>query len=155
MMKTNNRKYNINNLDELRATMNGIRAQNRIQGNALVIDGKKYLTQFSPGNLIKKYATPSNFFKADEQLNISGKVMSLALPLLMNNTIFRGSGFITKALVGLASGKVGQSLDAEKVTGMFNKVKSWFKGPKKKQKLLKAPQNADYGIPPAPINIIK
>jgi hypothetical protein len=147
-MKTTNRKYNINNLEELHAMVYSIKAQNKIQGEALVSDGKKYLTQFSPANLIKKYATPSNFFKADEQLNISSKVMSLALPLLMNNTLFRGSGFITKALVGLASGKVGQSLDAEHLTGIFHKVKAWFKGPKKKQKLITAPQHVDYGIPP-------
>jgi len=146
MMKT--KKYNINSLDELHATMNSMKIQNKIQGDALIEDGKVYLKQYSPANLIKKYATPSNIFKADEQLNISGKVMSLALPLLMNNTIFRGSGFITKALVGLASGKVGQSLDAQHLTGMFNKVKSWFSKPKKKQKLIQAPRPIDYVVPP-------
>ncbi|RZL18816.1 MAG: hypothetical protein EOO89_05150 [Pedobacter sp.] len=143
------RKYNINNIEELHAKVHSLKAQNKIQGEALVVDAKQYLQQYSPGNLIKKYATPSNFLKADEQLNISGKVMSLALPLLMNNTIFRGSGFITKALVGLASGKVGQSLDAEHLTGLFTKVKSWFGGKKKKQKLIQAPRSVDYGIPPS------
>jgi hypothetical protein len=143
------KKYNINNIEELHAKVYSLKVQNKIQGEALVVDTKQYLQQFSPGNLIKKYATPSNFLKADEQLNISSKVMSLALPLLMNNTIFRGSGFITKALVGLASGKVGQSLDAEHLTGIFTKVKSWFGGKKKKQKLIQAPRSVDYGIPPS------
>jgi hypothetical protein len=147
-MNTKNRKYNINNLEELQATVSSLKIQNKIQGRQLVGDTKQYLQQYSPANLIKKYATPSNFKKADEQLNISGKVMSLALPLLMNNTIFRGSGFITKAIVGLASGKVGLSLDAEHLTGIFSKVKSWFGGSKKKQKLIQAPRHVDYGIPP-------
>lgn len=142
------KKYNINNIEELHAKLHSLKAQNKIQGEVFVVDAKQYLQQYTPGNLIKKYATPSNFLKADEQLNISSKVMSLALPLLMNNTIFRGSGFITKALVGLASGKVGQSLDAEHLAGMFNKVKSWFGGKKKKQKLIQAPRSVDYGIPP-------
>ncbi|MEJ7556928.1 MAG: hypothetical protein WKF66_01390 [Pedobacter sp.] len=147
-MKTINKKYNISNLDELRAEMGSLQIRQQIQGEELVGDAKIYLQQYKPANLIKKYATPSNFKKADEQLNISGKVMSLALPLLMNSTIFRGSGFITKALVGLASGKVGQSLDAEHLTGMFHKVKSWFGGSKKKQKLIQAPRPIDYSIPP-------
>lgn len=146
------KKYNISNLDELHATVNSLKIRNDIQGKALVSDAKVYLQQFTPGNLIKKYATPSNLFKADEQLNISSKIMSMALPLLMNNTIFRGSGFITKALVGLASGKVGQSLDAENLSGIFGKVKSWFSRPKKKQKLIQAPRQVDYGIPPDSIN---
>jgi hypothetical protein len=142
-----NKKYNINNLDELQAMLSLLKVQNNVQGEALASDAKHYLQQYTPGNLIKKYATPSNFLKADEQLNISSKVMSLALPLLMNNTLFRGSGFITKALVGLASGKVGQSLDAEHLTGIFNKVKSWFGKPKKKQKLIQAPRSLDPVIP--------
>ncbi|MBC7565438.1 MAG: hypothetical protein H7223_00560 [Pedobacter sp.] len=145
-MTTNNKKYNISSLDELHFMINSLKAQDKMQGEALLSDGKVYLQQFSPANLIKKYVTPSNFLKADEQLNISGKVMSMVLPLLMNNTIFRGSGFITKAIVGLASGKVGQSLDVEHLSGLFNKVKSWFGGTKKKQ--IQVPQHVDYGIPP-------
>ena len=145
-MKTKNKKYNIRNLDELHAMVCSLKAQNDIQGEALVKDAKNYLQQFTIGNMIKKYATPSAFLKADEKLNISSKVMSLVLPLLMNSTIFRGSGFITKALVGLASGKVGKSLDAEHLSGMFNAVKSWFTGSKKKT--VKNPGYVDYGIPP-------
>ena len=147
-METKNRKYNIKNLEELQSTMSSLNVQQKMQGQELVVDAKHYLQQYSPGNLLKKYATPSNFKKADEELNISGKVMSLVLPLLMNNTIFRGSGFITKAIVGLASGKVGLSLDTEHLTGIFSKVKSWFGGSKKKQKLIQAPRHVDYGIPP-------
>ena len=147
-MKTKNKKYNISNLDELHAMVHSLKIQNKIQGQVLVSDTKGYLKQFTPGNLIKKYATPSAFLKVDEQLNISSKVMSLVLPLLMNNTLFRGSGFITKALVGLASGKVGQSLDAEHLSGMFNKVKSWFGGSKKKVKDIRIAGHVDYGIPP-------
>ena len=147
-MKTKNKKYNINNIDELHAMVHSLKMQNKIQGEVLVSDAKVYIKQFTPGNLIKRYATPSAFLKVDEQLNISSKIMSLALPLLMNNTLFRGSGFITKALVGLASGKVGQSLDGEHLSGIFNKVKSWFGGAKKKEKEVKVTGHVDYGIPP-------
>ncbi|RZK77992.1 MAG: hypothetical protein EOO92_11960 [Pedobacter sp.] len=144
-MKTKNKKYNIRNLDELHATVCSLKAQNDIQGEALIKDAKNYIQQFTIGNIIKKYATPSAFLKVDEKLNISSSVMSLILPLVMNSTVFRGSGLITKALVGLASGKVGKSLDGAHLSGMFNVVKSWFSGAKKKPKEV---GYVDYGIPP-------
>jgi hypothetical protein len=72
--------------------------------------------------------------------------MSLILPLVMNSTFFKGSGLVTKALVGLASGKVGKSLDAEHLSAIFNSVKSWFSKTKKNKET--DPAYVDYGIPP-------
>lgn len=140
------RKYDIRNLNQLHEAVCSLKAQNDIQGQALVKDAKNYIQQFTIGNIIKKYATPSTFLKADEKLNITSSVMSLVLPLLMNNTVFRGSGIVTKAIVGLASGKLGKSLGAEHLSGMFNSVKSWFAGSKKKKPA--EPGAVDYGIPP-------
>ncbi|TKC05294.1 hypothetical protein FA047_14680 [Pedobacter frigoris] len=141
-----NKRYNIKNLEELHARVCSLKAENELQGAALVKDTKAYLKQFTFGSLIKKYATPSAFLKIDDKLNISSSVMSLALPLLMNSTLFRGSGIITKALVGLASGKVGKALDGEHLSAIFNSVKSWFGKGKKKQE--KGEGYVDYGIPP-------
>ena len=65
--------------------------------------------------------------------------------MILNSTVFRGSGLITKALGALVSGKVGKSLDAESLSGIFNGVKSLFttkKRDKEKEKFV------DYGIPP-------
>lgn len=139
------KRYNINNLEELHAMVNSLKVQHTLQGEALVNDGKAYLKQFTIGGIIKKYATPSAFLKIDDKLNISSSVMSLVLPFIMNSTIFRGSGLITKALVGLASGKVGKTLDAEHLSAIFNSVKSWFSGKKKKDQVA---STIDYGIPP-------
>lgn len=141
------RRYNINNLEELHAMVNSLKAEHNQQGKDLLKDGKTYLKQFTIGGLIKKYATPSAFLKVDDKLNISSSVMSLVLPFIMNSTIFRGSGLITKALVGLASGKVGKTLDAEHLSAIFNSVKSWFGGGKKKESKAKV-KDIDYGIPP-------
>ncbi len=140
------RKYNINNLEELHAMVHSLKIESDLQAQALVADGKVYLKQFTIGSLIKKYATPSAFLKVDDKLNISSSVMSLVLPMIMNSTLFRGSGIITKALVGLASGKVGKTLDAEHLSAIFNSVKSWFGGSKKKKE--KPVGYIDYGIPP-------
>lgn len=111
----------------------------------LKADSKTYIQQFSIFNIIKKYATPNGFLKLDEKTNISSKVMSVVLPMLLNSTVFRGSGVITKALGALVSGKVGKSLDAESLSGIFNYVKSLFAGKNKDKEKTKF---VDYGIPP-------
>lgn len=141
-----NRKYNINNLEELHAMVCSLKDQNTMQGQALLKDTKVYLKQFTPGGLIKRFATPSSLLKVDDKFNISSTVMSLVLPLLLNSTIFKGSGIITKALVGLTSGKMGKALDGEHLSAIFNSVKSLFGGSKKKK--VSNAAYVDYGIPP-------
>lgn len=144
-MKTS-RRYNINNLDELHAMVCSLKNEHELKGELLLQDTKSYLKQFTIGSLIKRYATPSALLKVDDKLNLSGSIMSMVLPFLMNSTLFRGSGFITKTLVGLASNKVGKTLDAEHLSAIFNSIKSLFKGSKKN--IDATPQHVDYGIPP-------
>jgi hypothetical protein len=143
---TKSKKYNINNLEELHAMVCSLKDEHTVQGEILLSDTKIYFKQFTIGGLIKKYATPSELFKVDDKFNISSTVMSWVLPLLMNSTLFKGSGILTKAVVGLASGKVGKTLDAEHLSAIFNSVKSWFGGAKKKKE--KGAEYFDYGIPP-------
>ena len=140
------RRYNINNLEELHAMVCSLKAEHELKGDLLLKDTRGYFKQFTLGGLIKKYATPSAFRKMDDKLNLSSSVMSMVLPFLVNSTLFRGSGFLTKTLVGLASNKVGKTLDAEHLSAIFNSVKSWFSGSRKKVE--KTPQYVDYGIPP-------
>ena len=142
-MRTSN---NIRTLAELHGEIQRLKADYHHREEQLKLDSKAYIKQFSLGNLIKKYATPSGFLKLDEKTNISSKIMSIVLPMLMNSTIFRGSGLITKALGALVSGKVGKSLDAESLSGIFNMAKSLFTGKKPKSKEQVA--FVDYGIPP-------
>jgi hypothetical protein len=143
-MKTMSRKYNINNLHDLNVKILSLKVDYKVKEEMLKTDAQSYLKQFTIGNLIKKYATPSTFMKADDKLNISSKIMSFVLPIVMNSTIFRGSGFITKTLVGLATNKVGKTLDAEHLSSMFNTVKGLFT----KKKKVVTPAFKDYGIPP-------
>jgi len=140
------RKYNIDNLDQLCAEVRSLKANYNLQGELIKSDVKVYAKQLTPSNLIKRFVTPTNLFKADDKLNISSKLMSMVLPFVLNSTLFRGSGFITKALVGMATSKVGKTLDAEHLTSMFSTVKSFFGGVKKKK--AKATGYIDYGIPP-------
>lgn len=138
------KKYNVNNLQELNAKLISLKVDYKMQEAALKGDVQVYVKQFTPAALIKKYATPSLLFKADDKLNISSKLMSMVLPLVINSTLFRGSGFLTKSIVGLATSKVGKTLDAEHIAGLFNMVKGFFK----KKKKAASPAFLDYGIPP-------
>ena len=135
---------NIRNLEDLQAKKLELKVEYTLKQNMLKADTKTYFHQFTLGALIKRYATPSNLFKVDDKLNLSGTAMSLLLPMFMNKTLFRGAGFLTKAAVGLVSGKVGKSLDAEHISAIFNSVKGFFskKTEKKNKKFV------DYGIPP-------
>ena len=140
-MKTNK---NIQTLDELNAEVHLLKADYKQRGVMLKHDTRVYIKQFSLGSVIKYYATPSGFLKFDEKTNISSKILSIALPMLLNSTLFRGSGLITKSLAALVSGKVGKSLDAESLSGIFNVVKSLFAKKDKKKEVA----FVDYGIPP-------
>lgn len=142
-MKRNN---NIRDLNDLQAEIKRLKADYKHRGKMLSHDSKAYVAQFSIGGLIKKYATPSGFLKLDEKTHLSSKIMSVVLPMLMNSTFFKGSGIVTKALAALVSGKVGKSLDAESMSGIFNMVKSLFT--KKKKDKDKEIAFVDYGIPP-------
>lgn len=134
----------IENLDQLRLEIARVKADYQFQEIHLKNDAKAYIKQFSPMNLIKKIFKPDRLQAIDGQTNISGSIMSVVLPFLMNKTLFRGSGFITKAVGALISGKIGKSLDADHLMSAFNSVKSIFTS-KKKDKVAKF---ADYGIPP-------
>lgn len=138
--------YAINNLHDLQVRMISLKVDYKMKEVALKEDVVVYAKQFTPGHLFKKYFTSSSLLKTDDKLNLTSKVMSMALPLLMNSTIFRGSGFLTKTLVGLATSKVGKSLDASSLTSIFNSVKGLFGSGKKKEKASAA--YVDYGIPP-------
>jgi hypothetical protein len=141
------KKYSdINNISDLNRHMAVLKTDYTVREQLLKRDAKNYVKQFTPMNLIKKYLTPSTLLKADDKLNISSKVISWVLPLLMNSTIFRGSGLLTKALVGIASNKIGKKVDADSIVSLVDTVKSWFSAPKLKRK--SEPAYVDYGIPP-------
>ncbi len=136
---------NIKSLTELHAEVSRLKAECIAKEDQLLMDSKAYIKTFSPLNLIKKFVNPQGLFKLDEKTNISGSLMSLILPFIVNKTVFRGSGFITKAISALVSRKVGKSLDAEHLVSLFNNVKSWFS---KKKQTPNDVEFADYGIPP-------
>lgn len=137
------RNRDIKSLAELHLELGRVKTDYQLKETQLKADAKSYIKQFSPINLIKDFLNPQSLKKFDDKTNISGSIMSFVLPMLLNKTVFRGSGFITKSIAALVSGKVGKSLDADSLTGMFNTVKSLFSKKKKRDATF-----VDYGIPP-------
>lgn len=141
------RNKDIKSLAELQVEISRVKVTYQLKETQLKDDTKAYIKQFSPLNLIKDFLNPQSLKKLDDKTNLSGSIMSLVLPLLLNKTVFRGSGFITKSIAALVSGKIGKSLDTESLTGLFTKAKSLFSSFTSKKK--KADVNfVDYGIPP-------
>lgn len=65
----------------------------------------------------------------------------ILLPLTLNKTLFRKSGFIVKTLVGLVSQKASGFINEDSVVGLWDKVKSLFH---KKGESVK--KNYPYGL---------
>lgn len=63
------------------------------------------------------------------------------LPLTLNKTIFRHSGFIVKALVGLVSQKASGYINEDSVVGLWDKVTTLFQ-----KKVPSAKKNYPYGL---------
>jgi hypothetical protein len=106
-------KYEINDLTGLKARQMALLAESDMHAQAVVIDAKAYVNDFSISSLVKRDPKPSPTLKLrtpDSSSLLSGKVLSLALPLILNKTIFKGSGLITRAAVSLISSKTGAKL---------------------------------------------
>lgn len=67
-------------------------------------------------------ASKSSVFDMD----FVGLLSRILLPFTLNKTLFRNSGFIVKALVGLVSQKASRFINEESVTGIWDKAKSIF-----------------------------
>lgn len=57
-----------------------------------------------------------------------GFLSRFIIPLVLNKTLFRGSGFIMKALVGLVSQKAANYVSTDTVTGIWDKAKGLVGG---------------------------
>ena len=135
----------IENIDELHQQVQILKLAYKQKGEVLKTDVKTYVKQFSLTSVIKKYATPNALLKLDEHTHITSKLMAMLFPIILNGTLFKKSGFITKAIMALTTSKIGNAVDAELLTGIFNYIKTLLFA--KKSKASK-PAFTDYGIPP-------
>src|SRR6185437_263496 len=64
----------------------------------------------------------SSFFDQD----MAGLLSRFILPFALNKTLFRNSGFLVKALVGLVSQKASHFIKEDSVAGIWDKIKTVF-----------------------------
>ncbi|RZK76678.1 MAG: hypothetical protein EOO92_14250 [Pedobacter sp.] len=106
-------KYNFNTLEELKAKQLALKSESIMHGQAILLDAKTYANDFSVFDFIKPKPKPALSLalkKTDADSMLSGKILSYGLPLLLNKTLFKGSGIITKTIVGMLSSKTGAKL---------------------------------------------
>lgn len=118
------KKYNIQNIDELRTQRAMLKQQSKHQLQQLKSDFNQYKHQFTIKGLLGEHINYNSVTALDQKLGLSSKLLSVLVPTLLNRTIFRKSGFLSKLLVGFAGAKLGNTLDLENVSGIFNLAKN-------------------------------
>jgi hypothetical protein len=128
----------INNAEDLKAEILRLRHLKEEQGEALKMRFSSPGAAFS--SLMTVFPKESRLRFDIFNQDFLGLISRILLPLTLNKTLFRNSGFLTKGLVGFLSQKASHFISEESVSGLWDKVKSLFEKKKQKQE--------DYGIPP-------
>jgi hypothetical protein len=133
----------IRNIDDLHGEIFRLKEQEREQSIALGQRFKSPSAIFS--TVASLFHNPANadgtksssFFNQD----IIGLLSRFLLPLTLNKTIFRNSGFVVKAIVGLVSQKASHFITEDTVVSLWEKASSLFK---RKEET----EPAHKGVPP-------
>ena len=64
--------------------------------------------------------------KGPFHMDLVGLLSRLLLPITLNKTLFRNSGFLVKAVVGLLSHKASGYINEDSVSGIWDKAKSFI-----------------------------
>lgn len=104
-------KYNITNLDELRATRQSLKVAYTLQEKEIADNAQRYIRSLNPMSLLRPTSKTDKFVKMAEKKNLSGGLLSIGLPFLLNKTIFRKSGWLKKVIVGITASKIGKKIN--------------------------------------------
>ncbi|MHA4895961.1 hypothetical protein ACXZ1K_14510 [Pedobacter sp. PWIIR3] len=120
-------KYNFNGLKDLKEKQLALKSEAQLHGHHILSDARAIATGFSFSNILgpkPRKKLPIAIKKPNSNDMLSGKIVSFALPLLLNKTVFKGSGLITKTLVGLISSKTGAKIGGHLIKLLMPKSKS-------------------------------
>ena len=98
-------------------------------------------------DLKQRFNSPSNIFSIVKSIfhkpgdakngildqDLFGLLSRVILPFTLNKTLFKGSGFLVKTLVGLVSQKASTYISEDSVTGVWDKAKGLITGLLKKK----------------------
>ncbi|MDB4918686.1 hypothetical protein [Mucilaginibacter sp.] len=125
----------IGNINDLRNEILRLKGQEREQSVAIGLRFKNFSSTISTlGSLFPRSFSAdgksTGFFDQD----LVGLISRFVLPFTLNKTIFRHSGFLVKALVGLVSQKASHFISEDSVMGLWDKIKTLFAAKEKKSK---------------------
>lgn len=138
-------KSTFNTIEELQAEIGILKIKKQEQETAI------HAKFNGPGAIFK---TVTSLFKSDTSKSlfddifnqdIISNISRILLPMTLNSSIFRKSGFITKTLVTLFSQKAAKNVNMDLITSLIDKAKGIFE--RKTERPAKA-DSRDYGIPP-------
>lgn len=145
---------NIQNIQELRDEISRLKV--------LKYEQESYLTdQFQllqdklngPARFIQKIGgifTGSSDNKSDVSRFKSDWLTSslrVSLPFLFNRVLFRKAGVLKKAMLVLASQRVANFINVDRITTLIDKITNMIR-PKADEKRFRKKRRVDYGIPP-------
>jgi len=103
------RNYNIKSLDELRQYKQVLNLESSTQEIWMKETAGTLIKSFSLPALLGKAVKPSSG-KNLASKSITSNVLGVALPVVLNKTLFRKSGWFTKIVVGLVSRQIGKRI---------------------------------------------
>ncbi len=127
--------YKLNNLDELQAMQAGLNAQQQVLGKEIVSEGKTALVTLPVASLLKP-ADPLKIIKVDGKINIPGKVFSYLLPLIVNQTLFRRSSFVTRIITAMIARRVGKRMGPKIAMWLIRLTERYIRNRRSKTVLL-------------------
>ena len=135
----------VRNISDLRSEILRLKEVEQEQSIAIGERFKNFSSTISTlGTLFPRTLTPegksSSFFDQD----LVGLISRFLLPFTLNKTIFRKSGFLVKAIVGLVSQKASHFISEDTVVSAWDKIKGLFNKKEKKGENI----SDEKGIPP-------
>lgn len=103
------RNYNIKSLDELRKYKQVLNLESGTQEIWMKETATTLIKSFSLAGLMGKAVKPSLGKKSASE-SITSNVLGVALPVVLNKTLFRKSGWFTKIVVGFVSRQIGKRI---------------------------------------------
>jgi len=102
------RNYNIKSLDELRQYKEVLNLESATQEIWMKETATTLIKSFSLPDILAKAVKPSGNQSASKSM--TSNVLGLALPVVLNKTLFKKSGWLTKMVVGLVSRQIGKRI---------------------------------------------
>ncbi|MEO6148931.1 MAG: hypothetical protein ABIN95_03705 [Mucilaginibacter sp.] len=120
----------IQNIDDLRSEISRLEIAKDEQSAAI----KKHFSSPSAifGTIISLFGGPSSL--GDLKQDFLTTISRFVLPIVLNKTLFSGSNFLVKGLVGLVSQKAAGLISEDAVTGIWDKAKALIGKISKKKK---------------------